>query len=124
MRLVASSLQLGAGQIDGDLGGADVGGAQRQLHGLRDGSPLPQVSREGMPQGVGRHRLCDAGGPGVSLQELPEDLAREPPAVPPEKQLRAGAPLLQPGPPEVEAGAQAFGRGIPQGHEPLLVPLR
>ena len=62
-----------------DLGGGEIGVTEHHLHRPQVGSPLQEMGRKGMAQGMGLERRPDPRQFPVSPDHLPEPLAGHPP---------------------------------------------
>ena len=88
MGLLVHLLEARGVQVGVNLGGGQVGMAQKHLQDPQIGPPGQQVGGKGMPQGMGAQGLhpCLEG---ILLQELPETLAGEPAAPAVDEDIRA-----------------------------------
>ncbi|MNE28476.1 hypothetical protein D3C80_1219180 [compost metagenome] len=97
--------------------------AQQHLHHPQVGTVVEQVGGEGMPQGVRRQRLVDAGNPCVVFDTVPEGLARHLLAALTGEQHVAGTAIEQFGATIALVALQPHHRLFTHGHQAFLAAL-
>jgi len=106
-----------------DLGRRQVAVAKQHLHHPQIGAVVEQMGGEGVAQGVRREVFADARLQGVTLDELPERLARHAVAAASGEEEVAQAPAQQVLAWPMKVIPQPVQRFRPKGHQALLPSL-
>ena len=119
---------MNAGEVIGidvgiDLGGGDVGVAEKLLDDAQIGAVAQHVTGKGVAQDVGVDVFLDAGGTGNVFDDLPDPAARHGVAIAGEEQLRGIGSLDQQRAKALDIAAEMGGGVAAKGNDPGLFAL-